>query len=108
MVNTKQLITEVDFPHPYELIQDTIEYILKLSKGFEAQINATLNQDGTTRFANNQITQHTDIHSLTLDVKLGKGKNVASGFTTTITHSYLDHFVKDIMKSVENSPEISF
>lgn len=108
MVNSKQLITKVDFARQYDLIQETIDDIFNLTKGFETQIKTELIQDGTTRFANNQITQHTDIDKLSVTVKLAKGKRVGSGYTSTITESYLEQFIKNLIQSIKNSPEISF
>ena len=107
-MNAKDLITNVDFPKPYDLIQETIDYVLNLTKEFEAQVTAKLYQEGTSRFANNQITQHTDLQTITLLLKLSKGKKMASSYTTTLTHDNLDTFVKNTKKSLEKSPEIDF
>jgi PmbA protein len=107
-MNSQQLINNVDFSNPYDLIQDISDELLKLCKGFEVQLNAKLLQEGTSRFANNQITQHTDLETLTLYLKLSKGKRIASSFTTTLTKENLSKFVKETIKSLESSPEISF
>lgn len=107
-MNPRSLITNTDFSNPFDIIQDTIDYLNSLTKGFESQITTNLSLEGTTRFANNQITQHTDLQNLGISLKLSKGKKLASSFTTTLNHENLSLFVKNTVNSLEKSPEISF
>ena len=107
-MNPKNLITSTDFSQPYDLIQSTLDYLVSITKGFEYQITAHLLQEGTSRFANNQITQHTDIQNVLILLKLCKGKKMATASTTTLSHENLQSFVKNTANSLESSPDIAF
>ena len=107
-MNPKQLITQTDFSQPFDLIQDTIDFVVSKAKGFEYQVTAYLLQEGTSRFANNQITQHTDIQNLNILLKLCKGKRIATSSTTTLSKDSLQAFVKNTINSLESSPDITF
>ena len=108
MKSAQELIQKTDFEKPYDLIQDTIDYVTGLIKGFDSQIAVTLSQEGITRFANNQVTQHTDLQTLTLQLKLSKGKRIAQSLSTNFNHNSLDIFVKNCIKRLESVPEIDF
>ena len=70
--NPKNLSNKEEHGDPFELIETSLEWLINESKkqGFDAQVSAYLHVEGTTRYARSQITQHTDLNTVSFDLKL--------------------------------------
>ncbi|MCE7735448.1 MAG: hypothetical protein GPJ54_11260 [Candidatus Heimdallarchaeota archaeon] len=108
--NPKILFNEEEHGDPFEFIETSLGWLFNESKkqGFDAQVSAYFNVEGTTRYARSQITQHTDLNTISFDLKLAQGKRVASVSSSMTTAEGFQALIDETVKSVKNTPEISF
>jgi predicted Zn-dependent protease len=106
----KSLFNDEEHGNPFELVETSVDWLLNEAKkqGFEAQVSSYLIVEGTTRFARSQVTQHTDLNTVSFNLKLAEGKRVASVSTSLTSPSGLQSLLDQTIKSVRNTPEISF
>ncbi|MHA2028415.1 MAG: metallopeptidase TldD-related protein [Candidatus Kariarchaeaceae archaeon] len=108
--NTKSLFKEEEHGNPFEFIETSIDWLLNETKkqGFDVQASAFLTVEGTTRFGRSQVTQHTDLNTISLNLKLAQGKRVANVSSSMTNPSGLQNLVDETVKSVKSTPEIEF
>ena len=90
--NPKSLFNKEEHGDPFEFIDTSLNWLLNEAKkqGYDAQASAYFTVEGTTRYARSQVTQHTDLNTINLNLKLAKGKKVASVSSSMITQEGLE------------------
>lgn len=108
--NPKTLFNPEEHGEPFDLIDNSLTWLLNESKklGFDAQVSAYLNVEGTTRYARSQVTQHTDLNTISFNLKLANGKRVANVSSSMTNPEGLQSLLDETVKSVRSTPEIGF
>ncbi|MFV2015233.1 MAG: hypothetical protein ACC656_07395, partial [Candidatus Heimdallarchaeota archaeon] len=77
--NPKTLFNHEEHGNPFDFIETSLGWLVNESKKlqYDVQASAYLNVEGTTRYARSQITQHTDLNTISFNLKLVQGKKVA-------------------------------
>lgn len=106
----KSIIDKSEHGDPFETMQEGIDTLLSMAKnkGYQAMINAISEISGTTRYAVNQVTQHTDINNITFNLKLSQGKKVASASSTLLGKKGYEELFNQVEGNLLRTPEIPF
>lgn len=106
----KIIIDTVEHGNPFDTIDDSLNWLLKEArkKGYDAQVRALFEVEGTTRYAVSQVTQHTDLNTVFFNLKLSSGKKFANASTSLTSKSGLELLLTTAINSLHNSPEIPF
>ena len=108
--NPKTAINQKEHGNPFDTMQAGIDYLMQLAKnkGYQAQVNATSNISGTTRYAVNQVTQHTDINNIGFYLKLLKDKKQAAASSTLLGDKGYQGLFEQVENNLLKSPDIPF
>lgn len=108
--NPRSLIDGSGLGDPYILIDEALQWLLTEAKkqGYMAQVKGSLVYDSTTRFAVNQVTQHTDNQQIAFDLTLSKNKHKANVSTSGTSRNSLEQLYKHAKQACSKSPEIPF
>jgi len=106
----KTAINQEEHGNPFETLQEGIDYLMQQAKAkqYQAQVNAISTISGTTRFAVNQVTQHTDLNNISFQLKLIKGKQQASASSTQLGEIGYKALFEQVESNLLKSPEIPF
>jgi predicted Zn-dependent protease len=106
----KSIYVPAEQGNPFELVQNGLEWLLKESqaRGYVAQVTGSCNASSTTRFAVSQITQHTDLNTISFTLLLAKGKQVASASSSLLGQTALVSLLDTVIVGVKSTPEIEF
>lgn len=108
--NPKQTINTQEHGNPFDTLEQGLEWLFNQAetRGYEAEISGQVNISGITRYAVNQVTQHTDINNLSFNLKLVEGKRMARASTTLLGKPGLEQLFDKVETNLRKSPEISF
>ncbi|MDH5402647.1 MAG: TldD/PmbA family protein [Candidatus Heimdallarchaeota archaeon] len=108
--NPKIIFDSEEHGLPFEDIDASLSWLLKEGekRGYQVQAIGFFSVDGITRFANNQVTQHTDLNTISYRLQISKGKKVAEASTTLLGQEGLTVLLKEAENSLKNTPEINF
>ena len=94
----------------FDLIDEKSKWLIDQSKksGISAQVRTRWIIEGTTRYANSQVTQHTDLNTISIDLKLSKDKKFSQASSSILTDQGVQDLFNQVEKSLKNTPSIDF
>ncbi|MCH8907772.1 MAG: TldD/PmbA family protein [Candidatus Heimdallarchaeota archaeon] len=106
----KLAIDTLEYGDPFDQLQEGIEWLLQRTKreGLGASIRGIFDVSSTTRFAVNQVTQHTDLTEIRFDIRLVKGKQTATASTSLLGAAALENLFDTALSGLKSSPPIDF
>lgn len=108
--NPKLVIDFNEYGNPFDQLEDGLNWLMNKikSNNYEAQINGNFNTDSVTRYAVNQVTQHTDLQTISFSLKLVDGKKSFNSSTTLLGEKGLQLLYDQAVLGIKSSPEVPF
>ncbi len=108
--NPRNIFNINEHGDPFSTIDQGIDFLQNKieNAGVIGLVSAQYLYSGTTRYAVNQITQHTEFGEITFTLSLNEGKRLSRGSTTVTTEEGLEELFDTLQDSLKKSPEIDF